>query len=164
MTKFRATADLFDSYGDRLESCATQLLNYGGRTQFEGPIATLRTYEDNAVLREIVHEAGDGKVLVVDAGASLRTAVLGDQLAEVAATKGWSGLVIYGAVRDVAALRELSIGIKALGSNPRKSRKEGAGSRGNTLSFGGALFTPGRKLVADDDGIVVLPEALSASH
>lgn len=158
MTEFRATADLYDDYGDRLESCVTQLNNYGGRLQFEGPIATLRTFEDNTVLKEMVHEPGDGKVLVVDAGASLRAAVLGDRLAEAAATHGWSGLIIYGAVRDVAALRELSVGVKALGSNPRRSRKEGLGVRGETLAFGGAVFTPGRTLVADEDGVVVLPE------
>lgn len=158
MTESLATADLFDDYGDRLENCDTQLTNYGGRVQFAGPIVTLRTFEDNSVLREMVHEPGGGKVLVVDAGASLRAAVLGDRLAEAAATSGWSGIVIYGAVRDVAALRELSIGVKALGSNPRRSRKEGLGVRGETLAFGGAVFTPGRTLVADEDGIVVLPE------
>ena len=157
MTESLATADLFDDYGDRLENCATQLTNYGGRVQFAGPIVTLRTFEDNSVLREMVHEPGGGKVLVVDAGASLRAAVLGDRLAEAAATNGWSGIVIYGAVRDVAALRELSIGVKALGSNPRRSRKEGLGVRGETLAFGGAVFTPGRTLVADEDGVVVLP-------
>lgn len=158
MTGFRATADLYDDYEDRLESCVTQLNNYGGRPQFEGPIATLRTFEDNSVLKEIVHEPGEGKVLVVDAGASLRAAVLGDRLTEAAATYGWAGLVIYGAVRDVAALRELPIGVKALGSNPRRSRKEGLGVRGDTLAFGGAAFAPGRTLVADEDGVVILPE------
>lgn len=96
-------------------------------------------------------------MLVVDGGGSLHTALMGDLIAASAVQNGWAGVVINGAVRDVLELALLDLGIKALGSNPRRSEKTGAGDRDVTVSFGGATFTPGARLVSDDDGVVVLP-------
>jgi regulator of ribonuclease activity A len=96
-------------------------------------------------------------VLVVDGGGSLHTALMGDLIAGTAARNGWAGVVINGAVRDVAALRTLPIGIKALGTNPRKSAKTGAGERDVPVSFGDCVFAPGAEVHSDDDGVVVLP-------
>lgn len=98
-------------------------------------------------------------MLVVDGGASLRVALLGDRIAGLAAAAGWEGIVINGAVRDVAALAMLDVGVKALGSNPRRSSKTGAGRTDIAVTFGDVTFAPGEHLVADDDGIVVLEEA-----
>jgi regulator of ribonuclease activity A len=154
----RPTADLADEHGDAVRSCETQFRTFGRRRTFEGRISTVRCFEDNVVLRSVLEQPGEGRVLVVDGGASLRVALLGDRIAGLAVIGGWDGIVINGAVRDVAALGSLDIGVKALGSNPRRSSKEGTGEADVPLSFGGVSFVPGQYLVADDDGIVVLAD------
>ena len=154
----RPTADLADEQGDAARSCETQFRSFGRRRTFEGRISTVRCFEDNAVLRSVLEQPGGERVLVVDGGGSLRVALLGDHIAGLAAAAGWDGIVINGAVRDVAALGSLDIGVKALGSNPRRSSKTGAGKADVPLSFGGVSFAPGEYLVADDDGIVVLTD------
>lgn len=151
------TADLYDEHGEALGSCDAQFRQFGAHRVFSGPAATLRCFEDNALLKSTVSGPGEGRVLVVDGGGSVHTALMGDMIATIAADNGWSGVVINGAVRDVAVLAELPLGIKALGSNPRKSAKDGAGETGVEVSFGGATFRPGDQVFCDDDGVVVLP-------
>jgi regulator of ribonuclease activity A len=151
-----STADLFDKYGDQLGSCDTQLRQYGGKPAFHGPAVTVACFEDNALLKAVLTEPGAGRVLVIDGGGSVHRALMGDIIAGLAVDNGWAGVIINGAVRDVAALRQLPVGIKALGSNPRKSGKTGAGERDITIEFGGCRFTPGAEVVSDEDGIVVL--------
>ncbi|MFI6262472.1 ribonuclease E activity regulator RraA [Micromonospora sp. NPDC051006] len=151
------TADLYDRYGDLLGSCDTQLRQFGGVRAFAGPAVTVRCFEDNALVKSIVAEPGVGRVLVVDGGGSVHTALMGDLIAAAAAENGWAGVVIHGAVRDVAALAALPIGIKALGTNPRKSAKSGAGERDVPVTFGNCVFFPGSEVHSDDDGVVVLP-------
>ena len=152
-----STADVVDEHGDRAAVCETDLRAFGGVRAFSGVIATVRCFEDNVRLRECVSEPGAGRVLVVDGGGSRRVALLGDVIAGIALDSGWSGIVVNGCVRDAAALRELEIGIRALGSNPRRSGKDGGGEIGVALSFGGVTFVPGDMLHADDDGIVIVP-------
>jgi regulator of ribonuclease activity A len=149
------TADLIDQHGAALQSCDLQFRQYGGRRRFSGPIRTVRCLEDNVLIRQALSEPGEGGVLVVDGGGSLHTALVGDIVAGLAQDNGWAGLVINGAVRDVEALGGLDIGIKALGSNPRKSAKAGAGEVGVPVAFGGVRFEPGTHLYSDEDGIVV---------
>jgi regulator of ribonuclease activity A len=151
-----ATADLVDEHGEALQSCDLQFRQLGGRTAFSGPIVTVRCFQDNALLKSVLSEPGDGRVLVIDGAGSLHTALMGDLIAGLGVTNGWSGAIINGAVRDVATLRTLQLGIKALGSNPRKSAKTGAGERDVPVEFGGVTFTPGDTVFSDDDGIVVL--------
>jgi regulator of ribonuclease activity A len=151
-----ATADLVDIHGDALDSCDTQFRQYGARRSFHGAVVTVRCREDNALLKAVLSEPGLGRVLVVDGNASLHRALMGDVIANIAVAQGWAGVIINGAVRDVAALATLDIGIKALGSNPRKSAKTGAGRRDIPVSFGGASFTPGAEVYSDEDGIVIL--------
>ena len=157
MPDFIPTADLYDDQGEALTSCDTQLRQLGARSRFQGEIATVRCHEDNALLKKVVGEPGHGKVVVVDGDGSVHCALMGDVMAGLAASNGWEGVVIHGAVRDVAALAKLDIGIKAVGSNPRKSSKHGTGQHNVPVSFGGAVFTPGAQLVSDEDGVVVLP-------
>jgi regulator of ribonuclease activity A len=152
---FRPTADLVDEIGPDVRSCDVQLRQFGARTQFAGPISTVRCFEDNALLKSILSTPGEGGVLVIDGGGSLHTALVGDLIAELARSNDWAGLVVHGAVRDAAALRGIELGIKALGTNPRKSGKTGAGERDVTVSFGGVEFVPGDIAYSDDDGIVV---------
>jgi regulator of ribonuclease activity A len=149
------TSDLFDAHSGAA-SCETQLRQFGGVRSFSGRVATVRCFEDNVLLRARVSEPGDGNVLVVDGGGSFACALLGDNIAELALANSWAGLVVNGCVRDVTALAELQIGIKALGTNPRPSGKAGAGEVDVPVTFGGAEFTPGAMVHADDDGVIVL--------
>ena len=153
---FRPTADLVDDIGPDVRSCDLQFGQFGARRQFAGPISTVRCFEDNALLKSILSEPGDGRVLVIDGGGSLHTALVGDVIAELGRTNGWAGIIVNGAVRGAATLRTLDIGIKALGTNPRKSTKTGAGERGIAVSLGGVDFIPGDLAYSDEDGIVVL--------
>lgn len=153
---FTATADLVDSIGADVRSCDVQFRQFGGLTQFAGPISTVRCFQDNALLKSVLSQPNEGGVLVVDGGGSLHTALVGDLIAELARSNGWAGLIVNGAVRDAAALRGLDIGIKALGTNPRKSTKTGDGERDIEITLGGVTFLPGEIAYSDDDGIVVV--------
>ncbi|REE96013.1 ribonuclease E activity regulator RraA [Thermomonospora umbrina] len=155
-----ATADLIDDFDAELASCETQFRQYGARAVFAGPIATIRCHRDNALVKKVLNGPGEGRVLVVDGGGSLASALMGDLIAAAAVEQGWAGVVINGAVRDVATLRTLDLGIKALGSNPRKSAKAGDGDTDVPVTFGGVDFAPGAWLYSDEDGIVVASRRL----
>ena len=150
------TADLLDEHGDRAEVCLIQFRSFGPAS-FSGPIATVRCPEDNVLLRACVGEPGEGRVLVADGGGSFRCALVGDKVAGLALENGWAGIVLNGCVRDSVALAELGLGIKALGTNPRPSRKQGEGAVGVAVEFGSVTFEPGALLHADEDGVVVVP-------
>jgi regulator of ribonuclease activity A len=150
-----STSDLFDAHAATAETCSIQFRQYGGRARFAGPVRTVRTYEDNTLVRAALSQPAEGHVLVVDGGGSLRTALVGDMVAGIGVANGWSGIVIWGAVRDVDHLATLDIGIKALGSNPRPSRKQGLGQTDVELRLGDAVFRPGDWLYSDADGILV---------
>jgi regulator of ribonuclease activity A len=152
----RATADLVDEIGEDVRSCDLQFGQYGGRAQFAGPISTVRCFQDNALLKSVLSEPGNGGVLVIDGNGSLHTALVGDVIAALGRDNGWAGLIVNGAVRDAATLRTLDIGIKALGTNPRKSTKTGEGQRDVPVEFGGVTFVPGAIAYSDDDGIVIV--------
>ncbi|WP_433246336.1 ribonuclease E activity regulator RraA [Actinomadura nitritigenes] len=155
-----ATADLIDDFGDELRSCETQFRQYGGRTVFAGPVSTVRCHRDNGLVKRVLNTPGEGRVLVVDGAGSLASALMGDMIAASAVANGWAGVVINGAVRDVVALRGLDLGVKALGSNPRKSAKDGAGEVDAPVAFGGVEFSAGDWLYSDEDGIVVAARPL----
>jgi len=150
-----ATVDLVDLHQERVQSCSAPLRQFGARSRCSGRLRTVQTYEDNARLRELLGTPGDGAVLVVDGGGSLNVALVGDQLAALALQNGWGGLIVNGAVRDVARLRAMPIALKALGSNPMKSTKLRTGEVDVPVAFGGVRFTPGAMLYSDDDGILV---------
>ncbi|MDF2823821.1 MAG: regulator of ribonuclease [Mycobacterium sp.] len=152
----RPTADLVDEIGPDVRSCDLQLRQFGGRDIFAGPVVTVRCFQDNALLKSILSEPGNGAVLVIDGDASVHTALVGDLIAELGRSNGWAGIIVNGAVRDASTLRTLDIGIKALGTNPRKSTKTGAGERDVEVSFGGVTFRPGDIAHSDDDGIVLI--------
>jgi regulator of ribonuclease activity A len=149
------TADLCDQFSEELEVCEPLFNDYGGEISFSGPIATIKCFEDNSRVRESVEEAGEGRVLVIDAGGSKRRAVLGDLLAKKAATNGWSGVVIFGSIRDSGVIREMNLGVKALATCPLKTDKRNEGQRDLAVRFGGVTFSPGAWLYADEDGVIV---------
>ena len=151
-----STADLWDEHPDDAVTCELQFRRFGGVVAFSGEIATVRSLEDNVLVKQRVSTPGNGRVLVIDGGGSFRCALVGDKVAGLALANGWAGLVINGCVRDVEALGRLAIGISALGSNPRPSAKNGVGEVDVPVTFGGATFTPGATLYADADGVLVL--------
>jgi regulator of ribonuclease activity A len=153
-----STADILDGHPVEARVCELVLRQFGGVASFAGPISTVLCAEDNILLKRHLGEPGEGRVLVVDGGGSLRVALLGDMVAGLAARNGWAGLVVNGCVRDVAALRLLDVGIKALGTNPRPSGKTGGGEIDVPVEFGGVIFRPGAMLHSDDDGVVVLDQ------
>jgi regulator of ribonuclease activity A len=124
-------------------------------TRFAGPVATLKVFEDNSLVRSALAEPGAGRVLVVDGGGSLRCALVGDQLGELAVRNGWAGTVVFGCVRDSVELVRLPLGVMALGANPRRGLKRGEGQSGVPVRFLGVAFRPGQHLYADEDGLVV---------
>ncbi|GAA3941105.1 ribonuclease E activity regulator RraA [Microbacterium soli] len=150
-----STADLYDLHGEALQSLPLQLRSFGGVPRFEGPIRTVRCFQDNALVKRILQTPGDGAVLVVDGSGSLQTALMGDMIAQSAVDAGWAGVVIHGCVRDSVALARMPLGVKALGTNPRKSAKEGTGEIDVVVEFGGVSFRPGARLHADEDGVLV---------
>ncbi|HEV2593523.1 MAG TPA: ribonuclease E activity regulator RraA [Gaiellaceae bacterium] len=150
-----STADLLDRHPGA-GICLLQFRSFGARA-FSGPVSTVRCFEDNVVLKATVSKPGDGRVLVVDGGGSLRYALLGDNIATIARDNGWSGIVLNACVRDSVALDELGFGVKALGTNPRPSLKGGEGEVDVPVTFGEVTFEPGAQVYADEDGVIVLP-------
>lgn len=149
------TADLCDAFPHLIRVAEPLFREYGGIRSFAGPIETLKVFEDNTLVREALETAGHGRVLVVDGGGSLRCALVGGRLAALASSKGWSGLLLNGCVRDSVELRTVPVGIRALNTAPRRSEKNGRGERGVPVSFAGLEFSPEQYLYADDDGILL---------
>lgn len=149
------TADLSDADGDRLRPCVLPWRSFGAHTSFQGPASTVRCLDDNGLVRAAVHEPGLGRVLVVDGGGSLATALVGDNLAGIAAANGWAGVLVVGAVRDVVALAATPIGVLALGVVPRRGAAAGEGQRDVALAVGGVAVRPGALVVADEDGVLI---------
>ncbi len=152
------TTDLCDEYGAKARVIAPLFTDFGGRTDFAGPALTVKCFEDNSVIKELSQQPGNGRVLVVDGGASTRCALFGDVIAEDLVKNGWAGALIYGCVRDRAALSGMPIGIKAVGVSPRKSVKRNEGQIGVALEIGGQTIHEGDYLYADDDGVLILDE------
>lgn len=154
-----ATPDLCDAnenaIGNSLHVVAPLFQPYGARLRFSGQIVTLKIFEDNSLVREVLGQPGKGKVLVVDGGGSLRCALVGDQLAVLAHKNGWEGIVVYGCIRDSGAINAIDIGVRALNTHPQKSIKKGVGDQELAVTFGGVTFRPGEWLYADEDGILV---------
>ncbi|WP_429192910.1 putative 4-hydroxy-4-methyl-2-oxoglutarate aldolase [Aeromonas salmonicida] len=147
--------DLCDQYGDALQVADPLFHDFGGKPLFYGRAVTLSCYEDNSLVRELVNRPGQGRVMVIDGGGSLRRALLGDQLAIKAAEQGWEGIVIFGAVRDVGTLATLALGVKALAACPVKTEKLGQGELDAVVSFAGVTIHPGDYVYADLNGVLV---------
>lgn len=160
MTDPVATADLCDAHPELVQVPELAWLHVGRRSSFYGPALTLALFEDNSLVRQALEQPGEGRVLVVDGGGSMRRALVGDRLAQLALDGGWAGLVVYGCIRDRAVIDTLQIGIKCLGTTPRKTQKRGEGRSEVAVSFGGARIETGSWVYADADGVLVAPRAL----
>lgn len=149
-----STADLVDEMGASLQSVSLQFRNFGGHTRFTGPIRTVKCFRDNALLKSVLGTPGGGAVLVIDGEGSLESALVGDIIAGLGVDNGWAGIIVHGAIRDSVEIGTLPIGVKALGTNPWKSSKEGTGETDVPVTFGGVTFVPGHTVWSDEDGIV----------
>lgn len=149
------TADLYDQHEGKVSVGLPLLRDYGGRSSFHGEVFTLRVFEDNSLVRRALEQSGRGRVLVVDGGASLNCALVGDLLGSLALDNHWAGILVNGCVRDSRALSSIAVGIKALNTNPRKSVKKGQGEEGVEVTFAGLAFRPGQWVYCDEDGILL---------
>ncbi|WP_067584672.1 ribonuclease E activity regulator RraA [Endozoicomonas ascidiicola] len=154
------TPDLCDDFPGKIQVVEPGFRSYGGNQIFSGKIVTIKCHEDNSMVREQVSTDGQGKVLVIDGGGSMRRALLGDMLAEKAVSNGWQGIIVYGCIRDVEVIAKLPIGVQALASHPMKTDKKGLGEVDVSVRFHGTDFIPGQFLYADTNGVLVSSELL----
>ena len=162
------TADLCDELCDTspnnqcdfAQVTGNSFISYGGESRFYGEIVTLKLFEDNQLIRDQVNSDGTGKVLVVDGGASMRRALLGDQLASKALENGWNGILINGCIRDSVDMATMELGVLALGTHPHKTIKKGVGEINVSVTFSGLNFEPADFIYIDEDGIVVSEKPL----
>lgn len=154
-----ATTDLCDAHPDA-QICDPVFQVFGGSVRFSGPIATLKVFEDNSLIKQALESPGEGRVLVVDGGGSKRCGLVGGNLAVSAVRNGWAGIVVHGCIRDVDELAEQPLGVRALAAFPRKSERGlHSGQVGRPVVFASVTFYEEAWLCADVDGIVVLPQA-----
>jgi len=150
-----AVTDLCDEFSDTLQIVEPIFTDFGGVLDFAGPISTVKCFEDNSLVRTALEEPGEGRVLVVDGGASDRCALLGDNLAQLAIDNEWAGILVYGCIRDSAEISQMNVAVKALNAHPKKSNKKNQGERDGPVRFAGVSSMPGDWLYADLDGVVV---------
>lgn len=155
------TADLCDQFIDRIKVAnSLAFKSYGKKKNFYGEIVTIQCYENNPLVRKALEKDGMNKVLIVDGGASLRCALMGDNIGALAVKNKWNGVIINGCIRDSAAINQLALGVRALHTNPQKSGKNTDGKENIPLTFAGIEFKPGEWVYVDEDGIVVSTEKL----
>ncbi|MCO5233944.1 MAG: ribonuclease E activity regulator RraA [Chitinophagales bacterium] len=155
------TADLYDVHEGKVEVCLPIFISFGLKNKFFGEIVTIKCHEDNTLVGDTLrNENGKGKVLVIDGGASLRCALVGDLIAAAAVKNQWEGIVVNGCIRDSVEINKMSIGIKALNTNPTKTVKRKTGIFNETVNFANVKFRPGAFLYSDEDGILISDTAL----
>jgi regulator of ribonuclease activity A len=165
MTDTFATCDLCDTHKNDTDGAFRVLPpvfhDYGGRVKFAGRVTTVKCFEDNSLVKAALDTPGEGRVLVVDGGGSLRRALVGGNLGAAGARNGWAGIVVDGCVRDSAELAACDLGIRALALMPLPTEKKNVGERDVAVQIQGVWVRPGDWLYADEDGIVVSATALT---
>lgn len=149
------TTDLCDAHEDAVRVVEPMFTSFGGKASFHGKIVTLKVFEDNSFVRKALESAGDGRVLVIDGGGSIRRALVGDQLASLGIKNNWAGIVVNGCIRDSRAIAEMDIGVFAIDTHPMKTLKKNIGEADIVVSFGDVDFVPGEWIYADEDGVIV---------
>ena len=158
-----STADLLDEYPESIV-LMENFLSYGEVSTFFGRAKTIHAPEDNSLVRQALETEGNNQVLVIDGGASRACALVGDQLALLAIENGWAGIIVNGYIRDSAVIAEMLIGIKALGTNPRKSIKKNRGEADIELTIGQIQIKPGNWIYSDADGVIISEHNLLVSE
>jgi regulator of ribonuclease activity A len=157
----RSICDLSDDYPDAVQTGESRFRDYGSLRRFHGRIDTIKCHEDNLLLKQTLATSGQGRVMVVDGGGSLRRALIGDRLGSLLIDNGWAGAIVYGAARDVEVLRTMPLAVRALNICPTKPFQTGSGERDVTVAFAGVIFRPNEWLYADENGFIVSPTPLS---
>ncbi len=156
-----STADIYDAHEGSVKVAHPLFLPFGAKKQFAGQITTIKCHEDNTLVGDTLRqEKGKGKVLVIDGGGSLRCALVGDLIAAAAVKNEWEGIIVYGCIRDSAAINMMDIGIRALQTNPVKTVKRNTGLRDLSVNFANVDFIPGAYVYVDEDGILLSPTAI----
>ncbi|MGY5617645.1 ribonuclease E activity regulator RraA [Vibrio cincinnatiensis] len=155
------TSALCDIYLDQVDVVEPMFSNFGGCASFAGQVTTIKCFEDNGLIREVLEQDGVGRILLIDGGGSLRRALIDAELAAIAEENEWEGIVVYGSVREVDELEEMSIGIQALASIPVGAISLGIGEVDVAVNFAGVTFLPEDYLYADNTGIILSPESLN---
>ena len=158
----KSTCDISDQLHPHVQCLDPIFKSYGVKTAFSGRIVTIKCFEDNSLVEEALKMNGKGCVLVVDAGESLRCAMLGDKRASDAIKNEWEGIIVNGSIRDSVMINSMTIGIRALGVCPRKSIKKGNGKRNLTVDFSNVKFIPNHYLYADEDGVIVIENKVNS--
>ena len=154
-------SELCDIYHEEVNVVEPLFSNFGGRTSFGGQITTVKCFEDNGLLYDLLEEDGSGKVLLVDGGGSVRRGLVDAQLAQLAVSNHWEGIILYGSVRQVDELAELDIGIQAIAAIPAGASGDGMGESDIRVNFGGVTFFSGDYVYADNTGIILSDTALT---
>ena len=154
-----STPDINDRFPET--KIITEFISYGGASKFYGPVTTVNCFEDNSLVRKELSKTAESGVLVVSGKKSRKVALLGDNIALMAKRNGWSGIIIDGCVRDVEILTDIDIGIMAIGSCPKKSKKENKGESNVTISINRVEVSPRNWIYADLNGILVSDDKLS---
>ncbi|MDV7105469.1 ribonuclease E activity regulator RraA [Vibrio sp. TH_r3] len=155
------TSALCDIYSEQVDVVEPMFSNFGGSASFAGQLTTVKCFEDNGIIRSILEENGEGRVLLIDGGGSLRRALIDAEIAALAEDNNWEGIVVYGCVREVDELEDMSIGIQALASIPVGAANQNIGEIDVPVNFGGVTFLPEDYLYADNTGILISQEALN---
>jgi len=160
-----STCDICDANENKIAEDVLAVLppvfqSFGKRAAFSGQAATLKVFEDNVLVRATLETPGNGQVLVVDGGGSLRCALVGGNLGVLAEKNGWAGIIVHGCVRDSAELNACDVGIRALALHPQRSVRKGIGERDLRVSIAGVTVRPGDWIYADADGVLVAREKL----
>ncbi|KZN31488.1 ribonuclease E activity regulator RraA [Pseudoalteromonas luteoviolacea] len=155
-----STSDLCDHFADAIDVLEPMFINFGGQSAFSGRVKTVKCFENNEMIAEVLQQDGTGRVLLVDGGGSTRRALIDIDLAELATDNNWQGIVVYGAVRHVEELEECELGIQAIASIPVAADSEGAGEQGVPVNFAGVSFFDDDFLYADSTGIIISAEEL----
>ena len=150
-----STCDISDKLHPNVQYLEPVYKSYGLKKSFSGRIVTVKCFEDNSLVEQALNTHGKGSVLVIDAGGSMKCAMLGDKRASDAIRNGWEGIIIYGLIRDSVAINLMPIGIRALGVCPLKSVKKGIGKRNINVSFSNVKFNPNEYIYADEDVVIV---------
>ena len=160
-----ATTDICDAHEDKLGAGTLTVLppvfiSFGKLAHFAGPAHTLKVFEDNVLVRAALETPGNGQVLVIDGGGSLRCALVGGNLAVLAEKNGWAGMLVYGCVRDTEEINACSIGVRALAAHPQRSVRNGVGENNIRVAIAGIAVNPGDWIYADADGVLVAQDKL----
>lgn len=153
--------ELCDLYPEQVHLLAPVFQIYGLKTLFHGQVVTVKCWQDNSRVKELLATAGEGRVLVVDGGADIERALMGDLIADSAYINGWSGVVINGAIRDVTTINTIDLGVRALAACPMKTERKGLGEVDGTLTMAGVSIRSGMYLYADENGVLVSEQMLS---